>query len=130
VPYMLLLELSLSIDVLAAPTKDHPQVMTISPTQVRKHLRKRRGVSLRHGIAFVPRHEHADAPHAVALLPARRERPSHRAAEEGDEVAAPNHSITSSAMASSVGGMVRPIVLAVSKLITNSNLVGCTTGKS
>jgi hypothetical protein len=35
-----------------------------------------------------------------------------------------HHSMTSSARASSVGGMVRPIVLADLRLITNSNLVG------
>jgi hypothetical protein len=33
------------------------------------------------GIVFVARPEHADAPHAVALLRARRERPSRRASE-------------------------------------------------
>src|SRR6516225_3851931 len=38
------------------------------------------------GIVFVERHEHADAPHAVALLRARRERPSSRAAERSDEI--------------------------------------------
>src|SRR5262249_38685544 len=63
------------------------------------------------------------------LLRARRERPRRRAAEQRDEVAAV-HSITSSAMASTPGGTVRPSVLAVFKLITNSNLVGWTTGKS
>jgi hypothetical protein len=31
-------------------------------------LRERKDVSLRHGIVFVSRHEHANAPHAVALL--------------------------------------------------------------
>src|SRR4051812_10884712 len=40
------------------------------------------------------------------------------------------HSITSSAVASSVGGMVRPSILAVWALMTNSNLLACTTGKS
>src|SRR3981081_554738 len=40
------------------------------------------------------------------------------------------HSITSSAMASTPGGNVRPSVLAVLRLITNSNLVDCTTGRS
>ena len=35
------------------------------------------------------------------------------------------YSITSSASASSVGGTVRPSALAVLRLITNSNLVGC-----
>src|SRR5882762_5097224 len=40
------------------------------------------------------------------------------------------HSITSSARASSVGGTSRPRALAVLRLITSSNLLDCTTGKS
>src|SRR5262245_25823181 len=40
------------------------------------------------------------------------------------------YSITSSARASNVGGMVRPMALAALRLITNSNLVGCSTGRS
>ena len=40
------------------------------------------------------------------------------------------YSITSSARASSVGGMSRPRPFAVLRLITNSNLVGCSTGRS
>jgi len=40
------------------------------------------------------------------------------------------HSITSSASASIVGGTVSPSALAVFRLITNSNLTGCCTGKS
>jgi hypothetical protein len=40
------------------------------------------------------------------------------------------HWITSSAMASSVSGIVRPSALAVFMLITNSNLVGSRTGRS
>jgi hypothetical protein len=44
----------------------------------------------------------------------------------GYELAA-SHSISSSAMASSVGGTVRPRAFAVLRLITNSNLVGRTT---
>ena len=40
------------------------------------------------------------------------------------------YSMTSSAVASSVGGTVRPSALAVLRLIASSNFVGCTTGKS
>src|SRR6516225_3951779 len=40
------------------------------------------------------------------------------------------HSITSSASASRLSGIDRPSALAVLRLMTNSNLVGCTTGKS
>ena len=67
--------------------------------------------------------------HALALLRARRKRPRSRTAEQREEVA-PFHSITSSARASSVGGTVRPSILAVSALMTSSNLLDCMTGKS
>jgi hypothetical protein len=40
------------------------------------------------------------------------------------------HSITSSAVASSEDGMSRPSAFAVLRLITKSNLVGCSTGRS
>jgi hypothetical protein len=40
------------------------------------------------------------------------------------------YSITSSASASIVGGRSRPRAFAVLRLITNSNLVGCSTGRS
>jgi hypothetical protein len=42
------------------------------------------------GIAFIARHEQADAPHAVALLRARRQRQRRRAAECGDECSSCN----------------------------------------
>src|ERR1700720_913232 len=40
------------------------------------------------------------------------------------------HSITLSARIKSVSGMTRPIALAVLRLITSSNVVGCWTGRS
>src|SRR5262245_29948218 len=40
------------------------------------------------------------------------------------------HSITSSASASSLSGMLKLSVLAVLRLITSSNLLGCITGRS
>ena len=68
--------------------------------------------------------------HALALLRPRRERPRCRAAEKRDEFAARSHSITSSARASTVGGISSPSALAVLRLITSSYLVGACTGKS
>ena len=118
-------ERSHPIDVSAGPTKVHPHVAAIGPTQAGERLRERSNASLRHGVVFVARHEHADAPHAVALLRPRREGPYRRAAEERDELAPPILSITSSAMARIPGGMVSPSALAVLRLITNSKLIGC-----
>src|SRR3974390_3546412 len=63
------------------------------------------------------------------LLRARRERPCRRATEKCDELA-PLHSITPSAVVSTQGGTVRPNIRAVSALLTSSNFVACTTGKS
>src|SRR5262249_45183334 len=65
------------------------------------------------------------------LLRARRQRPrGRRAAEQDDELAPFHHSITSSARASSVGGISSPSMRAVCALMTSSNLVDCTTGRS
>src|SRR5262245_34484952 len=63
------------------------------------------------------------------LLRARRERPRSCAANQRDELAPP-HSITSSARAVTAAGTVRPSARAVTRLITRSNLVGCSTGRS
>src|SRR6516162_7921324 len=52
-----------------------------------------------------------------------------RAAEQRDELA-PLHSITSSASASSLSGTLTPSAFAVLRLMTSSNLVGCSTGMS
>src|SRR5262249_15392623 len=74
--------------------------------------------------------QHANPPHSVALLRARRERPRDcRAADERDELAPP-HSITSVASNCIELGTSMPSVLAVLKLITNSNLVDLCTGRS
>jgi hypothetical protein len=83
----LLRERSYPIDVIAGPTKVDPRVAAIGSTQGRKRLSERGEGRLRRGIVFVIRIEHAHAPHAVALLRARRERPRRRAAERSDEFA-------------------------------------------
>jgi hypothetical protein len=71
-----------------------------------------------------------EADHRHRLLRPRRERPRHcRAAEQRDELAS-LHSMTSSARARSVGGTSRPSDLAVLRLITSSNVVGSSMGRS
>jgi hypothetical protein len=52
-----------------------------------------------------------------------------RTAKKSDKLAPP-HSITSLAMARSLSGIVRPSALAVVRLMTRSNSVGCSTGMS
>jgi hypothetical protein len=62
------------------------------------------------------------------LLRPRRERPRGRRSAEQREERAPFHSITSSASCWRCSGTSRPSALAVCRLMTNSNLVDCTTG--
>src|SRR5262249_53272551 len=72
----------------------------------------------------------ADSRQLARPLRPRRQRPRRRrAAEQRDELA-PLHSITSSAVASSEVGTSMPSALAVVRLTTRSNLVGCSTGRS
>src|SRR5262249_10402014 len=65
-----------------------------------------------------------------ARLRPRHERPrGRRPAEQRDELAPADHSITSSATASSLSGIARPRALAILRLIKSRNLVGCSTGR-
>src|SRR5262249_55662886 len=93
-------------------------------------MQERCDASLPYRIVRRRAHKHADALHPLALLRPRRYWPRRRAAEQGDELAAPHHSITSSAATSSVCGTANPSDLAVLRLTTSSNLVGCRTGRS
>jgi hypothetical protein len=72
--------------IAAGPAVLDLDILPDSPAQLLQPLKKRRIAPLRDGIVCCERHEHADAPHARALLPVRRERPSDgRAAERGQE---------------------------------------------
>src|SRR5262245_57885674 len=69
----------------------------------------------------------ANALHPLGLC--ARAASGHAAAEQCDELAT-LHSITSSASVSRLSEMLTPSALAVLRLITSSNLVGCRTGRS
>src|SRR5262249_5735767 len=75
-------------------------------------------------------HEHANSSHAIGPLCPRRNRPRCHAAEQSDEIAATDHSMTSSASASNFAGNSTPIALAALRLTTSRNLVGRCTGRS
>src|SRR5262249_50236589 len=113
----------------AAPTGVDPYIAADDPTRLHECLLEGSDPSLKVRIVRSGRQQHADAPHALALLGVRRERPHGRTANERDELT-PLHSITSSAMASTPAGIVRLSILAVLRLIRSSNLVGCITGSS
>src|SRR5262249_22883886 len=106
------------------------KVAALHPSQFLQRLMERLHHRLRFQIAFAKVRQPPDAPHLLALLRTRRERPRRcRAAEQSDERAA-LHSITSSARASTFGGISRPMAFAVLRLIVSSNLVGCSIGRS
>src|SRR6516164_1593545 len=104
-----------------------PEIATFRPTELCERPLERLKVGLRNGTDKC--HQHTDLPHTLCLLSARRERPCRRTTEQRYDVT-PLHSITSSARASTVGGMTRPRACAVAKLITSCNLVGNSIGRS
>src|SRR5262249_54127000 len=81
-------------------------------------------------IAFGLPHQHADAIDLAALLRMRCERPRRSdAPKQRDELPA-LHSITPPARCSKNHGTSSPSAFAVFRLMTSSNLVGCSTGRS
>jgi len=112
------------------PTCFDPDVPAIGPSEFMECCSEccDMGVPLR--IAPGESHQHTYAPHPLALLRARRERPrGHGASEQRDELA-PLHPITSSDSNCRELSTSIPSALAVCRLMTNSNLVDCTTGRS
>src|SRR5262249_33937794 len=106
-------------------------VAAVGPAQLLQPLHEGRSAGLPFRVVRgQAARQHADPPHTLALLRTRRKWPRDSGTAEKANELAPPHSITSSARASSVSGTVRPSALAVLRLITSSNLVGCWMGKS
>src|SRR6202044_156458 len=121
-----------TIGIAAAETIVETNIAAHNPTGVVKPPDERIDPAFGLGVALGCSDEDADAPHPAALLRPRSHRPQqrHRRAAEKRNDLAPPHSITSSARASSVGGISTPSERAVFKLRMNSNLVACRTGRS
>ena len=120
-------------NISSAPPKIDANVAARGPAQPFKPLLKRHQARRSFRIAFGACTDDADAVDFSRLLRARCERPRarrRRATKSRDELAPSHHSITSSARADSPGDTSMPSIFAVFKLITNSNLVGCITGRS
>src|SRR5262245_10105550 len=118
-------------DIACTPAVIDPQVAPDFPAQLLRLLQKGAKSRLSFGIVCGQRHQHANTSHPLGLLRPRRERPRRRCAtKQRYELAPSDHSITSSARASNVGGTSRPSTFAVVKLMSRSNLVGCSTGMS
>src|SRR5262249_20282699 len=124
--------LGVAVAAVLRPARLDRDRATLDPTEFAQSMRKSGGpqsVGRRRG-----RPQEPDGRQLPRLLRARRERPRGRRSAEQRYELAPfhlcGHSITSSARASSVGGTSRPRALVVIRLMTRSNLVGCSTGRS
>lgn len=58
------------------PVKIDPNIAPIRPSQILETLAQRIGLLSTFSIILSQTHHHADAPHPIGLLPARRERPN------------------------------------------------------
>src|SRR5262249_40428948 len=113
------------------PAKFDPEITVFPPPQLLEPIPECRNPNLPSRIALQKVHKHADSPNAPALLRACSERPRNgRAAQQRDELAPSDHSITSSPRTRNASGICNPSTLAVVRLTARSNLVGCSTGRS
>src|SRR5262249_40544184 len=118
------------IGICGRPAGINSHVAADGPPRYCQSLQEGTDPSLIFGIIGCCGQKQSDTPYALAVLRAHRQRPRRRPAEQRYEVAPPDHSITSSASASSLSGIWRPSALAVLRLIFNSYLVGVCTGRS
>src|SRR5262249_37178736 len=102
------------------------EVLPLYVSELTQPVEQRRKVRL----VLCPWNGLQDADGVDLRLRARRHRPRHRAAEQGEELAPPDHPMPSLAMASSVPGTSRPSASGVCRLTTTSNLVACRIGRS
>src|SRR5262249_14909936 len=118
-----------SLGFAAGEAKLKGDVAPLGPAQFLQSLLERAEAPRPFRIALGEALQHADPPHALALLRAHRERPRHRRTTEQRDELAPPHSITSSARTNNVIGNSMPIALAAFRLTISSNFVGCSTGR-
>src|SRR5262249_22866602 len=77
-----------------------------------------------------PHTDEPDPRHPACRLRLTGERRGEEGEGAGDECASVHYSISWSARSRTAGGVVRLRALAVLRLMTSSNLVGCSTGRS
>src|SRR5262249_13768473 len=119
----------MAFGVVVTPSIVDPHVLTDGPAQLLQPLMESCEARLSFSIIGGGIHEHADPAHLRLLCPCRERPRGCRTAEKRYELAPP-HSITSSACARRLGGTAMPIIRAVGKLRTSSNLVGWMMGMS
>src|SRR6478609_5123530 len=120
-------KLGQSLDPPACKSIFDVDVLPLDVTKITQPLTE--GVDFRRGSGRAVMQETDPRDFRWLLRPCGKRPRRRRAAKQRDELA-PSHSITSSARASSVGGTVRPSILAACWLMTSSYLLDCTTGRS
>ena len=115
--------------VVRGPTVVDLDIAALSPARLVEPLAKCPNPALRQAVVFAERRQNGDPPHLVGRLRTGQNRRQCRAGTEREEISPP-HSMTSSARARRVGGIVRPSALAVLRLMVRSNLRGGSTDRS
>src|SRR5262249_24316515 len=77
---------AIAVRMARSPAGADPHVAAVGPPNLLYPVQERREPSLLNRIAPRTAHQHADPPHALTLLRARRERPRGRSAECGQQV--------------------------------------------
>src|SRR5262249_47163138 len=113
--------------IASVPADVHAEILSFVPTVLPQRRNKCAEIRLLLGVGRNTIHQDADP---ARRLRASGERPRRCAANQRDELAASDHSMTSSASASSDGDTVSPCIRAVWTFTTSWNFDGCTTGKS
>src|SRR6516225_1418990 len=113
-----------------APAIVDADILSDRPTRLLQGLRESGQPREPFSIVRGKRCEDANAPHPVRPLRPRRERQCCRSSAYKRNELTPPHSITSSAAFNRPFGTLRPSAFAVLRLMTSSNFVPCTTGKS
>src|SRR3954465_4403462 len=120
-----------SIETVLREAEVEADIPAIDVTPLAKRLKEHRQRVSGGGIGRGWRVRRQDCdPRQIGGTPRAGLRTNGGEAKPTDEEGPAPHSMTSSARASSKGGTSSPSALAVFRLITNSNLVGCSTGSS
>src|SRR5262249_2964197 len=104
-------------------------IVTLGPPELSEFLPKPLGPGLRFRIVLGKGHQDTDMAHALGLLRPRGKRPCSQGAQRGDELAPP-HCLPRSSRQGIVAAQTCILegamsALAVFRLITNLNFVGC-----
>jgi hypothetical protein len=107
------------IEIAAVETEFGADVAAVRPSEFLKFVAKHRDTPLHFGIVGREIGEHADAPHPIGRLRARRARPRSRRAKEREKLTPPHasrspHCVAPRAVGTSRGRLVRTVCSSIS----------------